>query len=81
MGRPQREEESAGGKDFTADEDTERLAHRPTQPTASGRPPCQPQAGASLQEPHLGGSPQPRPTLISPTLHSEWRIQGRLTVT
>lgn len=58
------------------DEDVERLAHRPAQPTASACPPHEPQAGASLQEPPLGGSPHPRPMLVSPTLHSEWRIQG-----
>lgn len=80
MGRPQCKEESTGGKDFTADEDAERLTCWPARPTASGCPPHQPQAGASLQEPRLGGSPQPRPAFVSLALYSEWRIQGRRTV-
>lgn len=55
------------------DEDVERLARRPTQPTASGCPPHEPQAGASLQEPHLRRKPTPQThaSQPDPTLRME----------
>lgn len=73
-GHPRRKEGSPGGKDSSWEM---RTWSGPARPTALGRPPRQPQAGASLQEPRLAGSPHPRPALVSPTPHSEWRIQGR----